>query len=63
MTPSVILTLVAQFGPQIIGLVGKLVELRAAGDKPLTAEDFATLNRLASKTSADYLAEAEAEKA
>jgi hypothetical protein len=59
MTPSVILTLVAQFGPQIIGLVGKLVALKNAGDKPLTETDFLLLEKLASKTSADYLAEAE----
>lgn len=59
MAPSVILGLVAQFGPQIIGLVGKLVELKNAGDKPLTSSDFVHLNQLASRTSADYLAEAE----
>lgn len=62
MTPSVVLGLVAQFGPQIVGLIGQLTALRQAGDKPLTAEDFATLTRLASKTSADYLAEAEYSK-
>ena len=59
MTASLLLSLVAQFGPSIVNLVGQLVALKNAGDKPLTAEDFALLQKLASKTSADYLAEAE----
>jgi hypothetical protein len=61
MTPSVVLGLVAQYGPQVVGLVGQLIALRQAGDKPLTAEDFVRLNELASKSSADYLAAAQAE--
>lgn len=60
MTPSAILSLVVTYGPSVIDIVAKLSALRAAGDKPLTEADFADLQRLASRTSADYLREASA---
>ena len=58
MLPSTILTLVLQYGPGVVDLIGKLVALKNAGDKPLAAADFELLNTYAAKTSADYLKEA-----
>ena len=59
MTPTAILTLVLTHGPSVIELIAKLNALRQAGDKPITDADFADLHRLASKSSADYLREAQ----
>lgn len=58
MTPSAVLILVATYGPNVVSLIAQLVALKNAGDKPLTAADFELLAKYASKTSADYLAEA-----
>ncbi len=58
MTPSAILTLVVTYGPSVLDLIAKLRSLQQAGDKPITDADFADLQRLASKTAADYLKEA-----
>lgn len=57
MTPSAILSLVVTYGPGVLDLVAKLNALRTAGDNPLTDADFADLQRLASRTAADYLRE------
>jgi hypothetical protein len=60
MTPSAIISLVLTHGPAVVELIARLNALRVAGDKPLTDADFEDLQRLASKTSADYLREASA---
>jgi hypothetical protein len=60
MNPSTIISLIITHGPSVVELIVKLIALKNAGDKPLTDADFADLQRLASRTSADYLREASA---
>lgn len=63
MTPLIALDLLTRYGPSAVTLAGKLWALHEAGNKPLTAADFAELDAYAAKTSADFLREAGVDKA
>ncbi len=58
MNAALILNLVLTHGPSIIELIAKLRALQKEGGT-VTDADFADLQRLASRTSADYLREAQ----
>ncbi len=57
MTPSLVLDLLLKYGPSAVQLASKLWALKEAGNKPLTAADFAELDAYAARTSADFLRE------
>ena len=58
LTAVTVLQLLLQYGPSAVAMAGKLyTDIQAGrGNTPLTAEDFAELQRLASQTGEDIYA-------
>lgn len=55
---ATILTLIGQYGPTIIPMVQQLVAWAEGGKTAVTSADLDVLNKLCTKSAADYLASA-----